>query len=390
MRDDLNKLPLPPEAKSYARRQGLAAMKKQPQSFIDMEAAITGQKSKKHGFKNTDEVGGVPKAIKEAAVQPDENLLQELIHEAAKCINLSVQQATPNDYDSWAETLINNSTDKLHLRATPKMANWSAACGRSSKTGKIFVLLRIPLSYLNDPWPPHALTRTLDRMLRHELIHHEQSSRSKEPLQNIKARRPAIRIPPTDRRSNFHVFEPRNDYYSDPEELMARAYTFVRQFKTKTEAMRALRGLTKITPGNSYYGVPWRIQGKSLDRFRKYAYDYINQRQESITNTAHTIIAILLEADEDYHEWRVFQTKDRSMKGGYYWGIETPSKPVAGVHHHAYYVLIPTLDVSEPELIPTLEGMMRILAKDRTYPDGSFFTTPWGMYLIHGGTIGKI
>lgn len=67
MRDDLKKLPLPPEAKSYARRKGLAAMKKQPQSFINMVAAVTDQKDKKRGFKNTDEVGTVPKAIKEAA-----------------------------------------------------------------------------------------------------------------------------------------------------------------------------------------------------------------------------------------------------------------------------------------------------------------------------------
>lgn len=67
MRDDLNKLPLPPEAKSYARRSGLSAMKKQPQSFINMAAAVSNQRSKKHGFKNTDEVGTVPKAIKECA-----------------------------------------------------------------------------------------------------------------------------------------------------------------------------------------------------------------------------------------------------------------------------------------------------------------------------------
>jgi hypothetical protein len=67
VRDDLKSLPLPPEAKAYARRTGLSAMKKQPQSFINMVAAITGQKNKKHGFKNTDEVGTVPKAVNESA-----------------------------------------------------------------------------------------------------------------------------------------------------------------------------------------------------------------------------------------------------------------------------------------------------------------------------------
>lgn len=69
MRDDLKNLPLPPEAKSYVRRHGLAAMKKQPQSFINMNAAVSNQRSKKHGFKNTDEAGTVPKAIKECAAE---------------------------------------------------------------------------------------------------------------------------------------------------------------------------------------------------------------------------------------------------------------------------------------------------------------------------------
>jgi len=67
VRDDLKKLPLPPEAKSYARRQGLSAMKKQPRTYIDMVAAVTNQRSKENGFKNTDEVGAVPSAVKECA-----------------------------------------------------------------------------------------------------------------------------------------------------------------------------------------------------------------------------------------------------------------------------------------------------------------------------------
>jgi hypothetical protein len=67
VRDDLKKLPLPPEAKSYARRKGLSAMKKQPQSYINMVAAVTNQRSKKHGFKNVDAAGKVPHAIKEQA-----------------------------------------------------------------------------------------------------------------------------------------------------------------------------------------------------------------------------------------------------------------------------------------------------------------------------------
>ncbi len=67
MRDDLKSLPLPSEAKSYARRKGLAAMEKQPGTYINMVAAVTNQQSKKHGFKNTNEVGTVPSAVKECA-----------------------------------------------------------------------------------------------------------------------------------------------------------------------------------------------------------------------------------------------------------------------------------------------------------------------------------
>ena len=67
MRDDLKNLPLPKEARAYARRSGMSALKRQPQQFINMVAAVTDQKSKKHGFKNTDEVGRVPSAIKECA-----------------------------------------------------------------------------------------------------------------------------------------------------------------------------------------------------------------------------------------------------------------------------------------------------------------------------------
>jgi len=69
VRDDLKNLPLPKETKTYARRHGLSAMKKQPQSFIDMAAAVSGQRAKKHGFSNVDAAGKVPHAIKEAARQ---------------------------------------------------------------------------------------------------------------------------------------------------------------------------------------------------------------------------------------------------------------------------------------------------------------------------------
>ena len=66
MRDDLKKLPLPPEAKAYARRGGLASMKRQPQDFINMMAAVTNQRHLKKGFKNTGPPGQVPHTLKES------------------------------------------------------------------------------------------------------------------------------------------------------------------------------------------------------------------------------------------------------------------------------------------------------------------------------------
>lgn len=53
-RDDINSLPMSSAAKHYARRSGLASMKKQPQQYINMVAADTNQKGKQHGFRNSD------------------------------------------------------------------------------------------------------------------------------------------------------------------------------------------------------------------------------------------------------------------------------------------------------------------------------------------------
>lgn len=63
--DDLAKLPLPANAKRYARRQGMGALQRQPLEFISVMATLTNQKGRQHGFANKDEVGKVPKAIKE-------------------------------------------------------------------------------------------------------------------------------------------------------------------------------------------------------------------------------------------------------------------------------------------------------------------------------------
>jgi len=55
MRDDIGKLPLPPEAKKYARMTSRDAMSgRKPQMFIDMVAAVTNQRDRKKGFGNKD------------------------------------------------------------------------------------------------------------------------------------------------------------------------------------------------------------------------------------------------------------------------------------------------------------------------------------------------
>src|SRR4051812_41993420 len=41
MRDDIGKLPLPPAAKAYARRSGLASMMRQPRDFTRVNAMLT-------------------------------------------------------------------------------------------------------------------------------------------------------------------------------------------------------------------------------------------------------------------------------------------------------------------------------------------------------------
>ncbi len=77
MRDDLKKLPLPKVAKAYARRKGLNAMKRQPQDFINVQAALTNQQSKKHGFKNDDQGQKVQHAFNEEI----DTLLHHLIED---------------------------------------------------------------------------------------------------------------------------------------------------------------------------------------------------------------------------------------------------------------------------------------------------------------------
>lgn len=71
MRDDINKLPIPKEAKAYARRTGLKSMMDQPKQFMKVNAMLLNP-GKPNKIKNYDvgksTAGGKPeKAIKEDA-----------------------------------------------------------------------------------------------------------------------------------------------------------------------------------------------------------------------------------------------------------------------------------------------------------------------------------
>jgi hypothetical protein len=96
MRDDLKKLPLPPEAKAYARRKGMKALRRQPQQFIGMVAAVSNQKHLKHGFKNTNAVGRVPHAVKECARMIVAYLVE---------IETETDEADYQEFNVYADTL---------------------------------------------------------------------------------------------------------------------------------------------------------------------------------------------------------------------------------------------------------------------------------------------
>jgi hypothetical protein len=84
MRDDIDKLPLPKEAKAYARRTGLKSMMRQPKDFAKVNAMLLnpGKPNVVKNYDNgesTDGKKGAPKkAFKESlsAMAIVDNLLQ--------------------------------------------------------------------------------------------------------------------------------------------------------------------------------------------------------------------------------------------------------------------------------------------------------------------------
>jgi hypothetical protein len=81
--DDIGKLNMSPEAKHYARRGGLASMKRQPKDYVNMVAADTNQKGKKAGFRNFDAAekpsGGSMGASPGLTKKKNESLAQEVV-----------------------------------------------------------------------------------------------------------------------------------------------------------------------------------------------------------------------------------------------------------------------------------------------------------------------
>lgn len=65
VRDDLDSLPLPPEAKAYARRKGLASMMRQPADFCRVNAMLSNP-GRPDLFKNYDEGEPVRHAFNES------------------------------------------------------------------------------------------------------------------------------------------------------------------------------------------------------------------------------------------------------------------------------------------------------------------------------------
>lgn len=93
------------------------------------------------------------------------------------------------------------------------------------------------------------------------------------------------------------------------------------------------------------------------------------------------IINFLLENDGETQEFRVWLSRTPSPNNEE-WTFQVPNG-------YVNYAFLPSgLAASEQQR--AVENHMRLLVKNRDYPAGSFFTTPWGLYLIHGGTIGKI
>lgn len=82
-RDDIGKLPFSKQGKAYARRGGLASMKRQPKDYIKSVAADTNQLSKMGSFKNYDAAekpsGGSVGTSAGLTKKKNESLAQEVV-----------------------------------------------------------------------------------------------------------------------------------------------------------------------------------------------------------------------------------------------------------------------------------------------------------------------
>lgn len=94
------------------------------------------------------------------------------------------------------------------------------------------------------------------------------------------------------------------------------------------------------------------------------------------------IVQFLLDNDDQVDEFRVWLYETMPDGKNEVWAFQIPG----GLLN--FKNISTELIGSQQRTI--VETRMRLLAATRDYPTGSYFNTPWGLYLIHGKTIGKI
>jgi hypothetical protein len=126
----------------------------------------------------------------------------------------------------------------------------------------------------------------------------------------------------------------------------------------------------------------------SNQRSKKHGFrntDEVGKVPHAIKEAARLIVAILTETDaEGYFEYQVYPDKQDTRPGEITYNIQVPYGRSVFVNK----IWVP--DPFDEKGVAMVVERMAKLASQRTYPPGSFFTAPWGTYLIHGGTIGKI
>lgn len=94
------------------------------------------------------------------------------------------------------------------------------------------------------------------------------------------------------------------------------------------------------------------------------------------------IVQFLLDSDDEVEEFRVWLYEALPDGKNDVWAFEVPDGRLN-------FKNVPN-DLIGSQQLTIVETRMRLLVATRNYPSGSYFNTPWGLYLIHGKNIGKI